>query len=282
MKILYRQQKNITSSNAPFFDLGIKDCYLKQILIEKEPVKAAKKLHYHTSFEIHIVLNGCQEYEILSNSYKVCKGNFILISPLVKHRLINSLPNTIKYSITFSAGEKLLKKLSSPCSCLFFKTPPILLENIDFIVSEYKNQKEISPLLIGNRVFEMLVYFLRTLGLKEQEAEKNLSDEDFRLSLVKQYIEDNIEQSLSVSDLARYCHLSKKQLGRIFFEFEGLSPNAYVQNRRISHIEKLLADKTLSLKEISERLNFNNEYYFNSFFKKHIGMPPGEYRKTFI
>jgi YesN/AraC family two-component response regulator len=44
-------------------------------------------------------------------------------------------------------------------------------------------------------------------------------------------------------------------------------------------LSKLLSDSSLSLKQISEIMNFNNEYYFNAFFKKYSGMPPGEYRK---
>ena len=44
-------------------------------------------------------------------------------------------------------------------------------------------------------------------------------------------------------------------------------------------MERLISDMTLTLKEISDRMNFNNEYYFNAFFKKHIGMPPGTYKK---
>jgi AraC-like DNA-binding protein len=39
--------------------------------------------------------------------------------------------------------------------------------------------------------------------------------------------------------------------------------------------------QTSSIKDISEIMHFNNEYYFNAFFKKYSGMPPGEYRKMF-
>ena len=50
---------------------------------------------------------------------------------------------------------------------------------------------------------------------------------------------------------------------------------------RLDYVEavKMLADRSLSLKRISDIMNFNNEYYFNAFFKKWAGMPPGEYRK---
>jgi AraC-like DNA-binding protein len=97
--------------------------------------------------------------------------------------------------------------------------------------------------------------------------------------LAKQYIEDNISHAPDVREVADYCGISTKQLTRLFKKFEDTSPGEYIIGKRVKHIEKLLADPSLSLKQISIIMNFENEYYFNTFFKKHSGMPPGEYRK---
>lgn len=85
--------------------------------------------------------------------------------------------------------------------------------------------------------------------------------------------------SPGVVDVATYCYLSTKQLTRIFQKYEGVTPGEYIIKRRIVKIESLLADASLSLKQVSMMMNFDNEYYFNAFFKKYSGMPPGEYRK---
>ena len=60
---------------------------------------------------------------------------------------------------------------------------------------------------------------------------------------------------------------------------EGIAPGEFIKNQRIRLMEKMLSDETLSLSEISEKMHFSSEYYFNTFFKKYAGMPPGEYRK---
>ena len=99
------------------------------------------------------------------------------------------------------------------------------------------------------------------------------------LTIAKQYIADNIERPFLVSDLAGYCYLSTKQLTRIFNEYEGITPGEYIKRERGIAVEKMLAESSFSLKQISEKMNFSNEYYFNEFFKKYSGMPPGEYRK---
>ena len=133
-------------------------------------------------------------------------------------------------------------------------------------------------MLIENSILEILVSLFRQSGIKENESHIVL-DENATISLAKQYIEDNIETALCVADVASYCYLSTKQLTRLFNKFEGISPGDYIIKNRVKRIEKLLANHSLSLKQISLIMNFENEYYFNAFFKRHSGMPPGEYRK---
>lgn len=156
-----------------------------------------------------------------------------------------------------------------------------MIENLQHITEEYSNKKKHSALLIENAVFEMLLLFFRYFGLQEDDAPTDTSYEDFRLTLAKKYIHDNIKAALSVSDVADYCHISTKQLTRIFKKYENITPAKYIQTQRIKFIELLLIQNNLTLKEISEQMNFTNEYYFNTFFCKYAGMTPSTYSKMF-
>lgn len=79
---------------------------------------------------------------------------------------------------------------------------------------------------------------------------------------------------------AAYCYLSAKQLTRIFEKETGLPLGAYIRRERCEKIRELLENGELTLSEISETMNFRNEYYFNAFFKKNAGIAPGAYSKT--
>ena len=99
----------------------------------------------------------------------------------------------------------------------------------------------------------------------EEKKNTQKQEENVFISLAKRYIDDNIEMAPSVEEVSKYCYLSTKQLTRIFQRHEDISPGEYIKNRRISKIEKLLADDSFSLKQISETMNFNNEYYLSAF-----------------
>ena len=270
MKIYYKQPKD--SANSILQRLGIQNCYFKELLPAKDRDVITGKKHYHTSFEFHIVLDGFQEYEVDGINYKVECGSCLLIRPNVPHIVKVSAPNTLKYSLTFN------KKTDTGKNVLCETIPQRILENIAFIKKEAANRKEISAFLIENSVLEILVCVLRMLGLKE-DSDKGKEDENNILSLAKQYIDDNITFAPSVAEVAAYCYISSAHLTRIFRKYDGLSPGGYIIGKRVEKIESLLADPKISLKHISTAMGFDNEYYFNAFFKKHSGMPPGEYRK---
>ena len=134
--------------------------------------------------------------------------------------------------------------------------------------------------VVSGRIFECISGVLRLSGAASDKRSELETEDDSRLLLAKQYIKDNVTTSLTAADVALYCGMSAKQMFRIFMSGEGLSPAEYVRRKRCKYVEKLLADTTLSLREISEIMNFNNEYYFNAYFKKYSGMTPGAYRRS--
>lgn len=259
---------------SPFSEFNIRDCYLKHLYIDSDASKITRKTHHHNGFEIHIIEKGHQSYEINNETYNVRAGEFFLIPPFLKHRVISSASGTEKYSITFTCME-----LSYISECSSDVIPPRFFENVRFIADEYHNAKTSSERLIENSAFECTLMFLRLSGLQETENLRMAPADDLRLENVKAYISDNIENNITVTDIAAYCYISPKQITRIFIKHEGVTPAQFIAKQRILHIQKLLDENILSLKEISEKMHFQNEYYFNVFVKKHLGMPPGTYRK---
>lgn len=273
MKIVYRQ------SDAPLPGGGlsgilVKDCLLKKLSQEKDRKITSRKMHHHTHYEVHILIKGSQEYEVEGCCYKVEAGQFLLIAPECAHRICASSRDALKYAVTFRMEPA---DVATFCGALQER----IRADLGFVEEEARQKKELSPILTENCMLEIVVMLLRQAGRKERE-QKIPGDEKVHLTMARQYIRDNIESAPTVEEVAKYCYLSSKQLTRLFLEEEDVTPGEYIRKTRGLYAEKLLCDASLSLREISERMNFASEYYFNSFFKKHAGMPPGEYRKSFV
>ena len=286
MEILFHQRENEHFANQYALDcFGIERCMLKQISFERDGSRVTKKRHYHTGVEIHIIQEGYQTYEIDGQILQVAAGQYLLIPPLVKHVVCGEDPITVKYAITFHIKE------SSPfadCtfplrSCFVGNTPSSIIESILLIKTEASARKPFYASVMCGRMLECILHLYRQTEIRDTGIGDFLNaGENDIFWIAKQYIEDNICQRISVPELASYCYVSEKQLERIFKRESGLTIIEYVRKRKCFMIEKLLSDPSLSLRQISEKMEFNNEYHFNSFFKKYAGMTPGAYRKSVV
>lgn len=93
------------------------------------------------------------------------------------------------------------------------------------------------------------------------------------------YMQENLEENLSLQDLADLNNLSKSQLINVFNEKTSYSPIDFFIHLKIKKACQLLDLTKLTVKEISQKLNYNDQYYFSRIFKKIMGTAPSKYRK---
>jgi len=91
------------------------------------------------------------------------------------------------------------------------------------------------------------------------------------------YVHAHLDRELSLGELARVAHYSERRFVQIFRRAVGLSPMAFVRNRRVREAQKLLARHTLSVKEIAGRLNFADAQHFSRVFRQVTGVSPTQY-----
>ncbi len=95
-------------------------------------------------------------------------------------------------------------------------------------------------------------------------------------------INNNVyKKGFKLEDIADMLNISKAYLISIFKEAYGITPYKYFINLKINAATELLMDKSKSISEISEYLNFADQHYFSDVFKKSIGMTPSDYRRTY-
>lgn len=278
MKIFFQQSQH---SCALLDNLGVRQCYVKKLSGERDAASVLRCFHHHNGFEIHLMLQGEEQYETAQGIFLVQAGQYLLIPPRMQHRCVHTALETCKGSITFSLEDEQAHALFAPLlpHCLCAGIPSAVQNAFAFIEQEAGNDPFLSPALLANRTAEILVFLARATGYQPPDFPAAEPPADPRLAMARQYIRDNIARPLSCDEVAAYCHLSTRQLARLFAQSEEKTLNACIHQQRIACIERLLADPSLTLRQISEQMHFSSEYYFNAFVKKHAGMTPGAYRK---
>jgi len=100
-----------------------------------------------------------------------------------------------------------------------------------------------------------------------------------RLRRVLDYIEQHLEEEITVAGLADLAHLSEFHFTRMFTAAVGIPPHRYVSRRRLENAMAMLAAGRLPLSEIAYRSSFSSQASFNRAFRRVTGMTPGKYRR---
>ncbi|GAB6926189.1 hypothetical protein JCM10914A_01720 [Paenibacillus sp. JCM 10914] len=110
--------------------------------------------------------------------------------------------------------------------------------------------------------------------------EHRFMDKNARLvHQVRTTIDQTFHQSITINSLSDQVYLSPNYLRSIFKEKTGMTIHDYLTRIRLNKAKELLADESLKVQDIAQRVGYESTSYFISLFLKSQGVTPNEYRK---
>lgn len=97
---------------------------------------------------------------------------------------------------------------------------------------------------------------------------------------LRQYIDNNIENNLSIKTLSDYVFRSTSQIIRIFKKEFGVTPYNYLLLKKIETAKLLLINTNMPINQIASKLKFADEHYFSNYFKSKTGNSPIGFRNN--
>ena len=101
-----------------------------------------------------------------------------------------------------------------------------------------------------------------------------------RLKVVKNYIEENLGNPLTLHELASLACVSVRHFERAFRQSLGVPPHRYVLERRVSAArDLLLTHPNLPIKGIARKLGFSSPSHLSAAFSRRMGCSPATFRR---
>jgi AraC-like DNA-binding protein len=151
--------------------------------------------------------------------------------------------------------------------------------------SELVAEKPGRDIVLRALVEQMLVQLLRQHAIAKRSDQLELS----RVGLIDRRIRRSIElmhsqldQELSLKDLAAASYLSPFHFARLFKKLTGLTPHTYLAAVRNNKAQLLLAQSDLSITQIGMRVGYLSASHFTKAFRQATGTTPREFRKALI
>ena len=99
-----------------------------------------------------------------------------------------------------------------------------------------------------------------------------------KLNMATEFIQENIERDLGITEIANVVDLSPFHFARSFKQATGVSPHQYLIKNRIERAKSLLTGSELPIVEVGFKVGFKNQSHFTTLFRKLTSMTPKAYR----
>jgi transcriptional regulator GlxA family with amidase domain len=128
-----------------------------------------------------------------------------------------------------------------------------------------------------------MVVFLKRPGGQSQFSAHLLNERTTRPNIreLQNWILDNLQEKLSVAQLAQKAMMSERHFTRVFQQEAGMSTQEFIERCRFEAATSLLAELPLPLKTVAARAGFTDDAHMRRIFQKKLGITPKLYRERF-
>lgn len=171
--------------------------------------------------------------------------------------------------------QKYLSRGGAPC----FRSNKLhsYHEVLDQIYAIASSDSHVRDMKIHEKLSSLLVFLMED-AWNSKRAEYS-SGKILDIQKVKEYIDENYKQKISLDNLSEKFFINKYYLLRLFKEQYGFTINDYIIRLRITKCKQLLRFSSMTVEEVGYACGINSPNYFARLFKKIEGISPVEYRK---
>ncbi len=250
-----------------------------------------KYWHYHPEIELVYINGGSGKRQIGSHVSFFNDGDLILIGPNLPHCgftdkqtgnkdeiVIQMLPDFLGVDFLNKPEIENIKKLFDRCKggiAFHGNIKEIIGIKIEALEHQTHFERLLNILGILNNLQSSIEYTI--LNAEGFSLETEVKDND-RINVIFNHVTENYKNQIALEDIANLISMTVPSFCRYFKKITGKTFTRFVNEYRLVHASKLLAEKPMGITDICFESGFNNFSYFNKSFKEFTGKTPSEYR----
>ncbi|MEU6098791.1 AraC family transcriptional regulator [Streptomyces sp. NPDC047079] len=259
-----------TQPTAPQWE-EVKSLSLCVIAQGRKCVVSAGRPHYYDPFN-YLVLSSSQHFtaEILEATQDKPFLSLVLqIDPTLVRRVSSDILDRRAVPFQPKLHGKPEPVFVSPLDCA------LMSATIRFLQATYTgaDRRVLAPLYLREMVYRVLQaeQYERLIEIAATEVVSN------PVSDVISYVQRNMSEPLTVSDMAEQVAMSPSAFSHLFREVTGKSPYQFVKEMRLNRARDLLIDRQMSVTKVSRAVGYASTSHFINEFRDRFGATPRAY-----
>ncbi len=249
--------------------------------------------HSHNGVELYLTLSDLPDVLLNDTVSRVPAGTLIIIPPFCVHQLYHEAGTVYEryiLSINTSWLDAVFCDNKEAFSYLKRSTTPLLLtpddagkeallQHLQLLQSHPDSS---SPKILA-RLFSFLDELNETVNRLAPESNRTfpISSTQKHINDIIAYIQQHINEPLTVSDLAKQFYLHPDYLSRLFKKHAHTTVSRYITLQKIATAQSLLRDGR-TVAEVQEALGYSGYAHFFKTFQKNTGISPSKYRAQYF
>ena len=260
--------------------------YYNDLNLEKVP------LHSHDYYEFYFFLEGDVSIQIGQETFPIKYGDLMLIPPHIPHRpIIHSHEVPYRRFVFWISQEYCshlmqltpdyvyLMQYVQTSKTYLFHNDRITFNNIQSLIlrliEEMHSERFGRDAQITLCVNDLVLCLNRLIYVRNVPSSPSEEQDLYRQ--LTAYIEEHLDEDLSLERLADQFYLSKYHIAHVFKDRIGMSIHQYITKKRLALCkEAILGNANIS--EIYQTYGFGDYSSFFRAFKKEYGISPKDYR----
>lgn len=253
---------------------------------------ANESIHLHECCEILFCMSGGKTFFIDERIYDVEDGDIFVLNQFEAHKITSAEGEEFKrYVMQINPAFLYASSTSeTDLSRCFSVRGDNISHKLSLSDTEAEKMKHIfRKLSVGSEygddilkniaAVEVITIVNRHFAEKNRDYTYHSDYENKTIVTALKYINDNFSESLSLEIVAKNCFISINELCRLFKKHMGTTVTKYILSRRITEAKKLLRNGA-TVSDAAEKCGFSDYASFIRAFKRAVGMPPGQYKRS--
>lgn len=253
-------------------------CFLRSKQTEEDGWGAistnSKRYDQHRRFVLLIALEGAGQVGVETSLWNLAPSEALVMFPHQAHYYAELADRFSWLFVTFDLPlafwPEIQELRDSPRNL-----SEELLAKLDRFLKVWKEANGPQGALESSRILGEIL-----LELASGERLQSLGQESDLVRKIRERVEANLKEDLSVKALADYLGVSGSYLREQFREGAGVSLGHFVRSVRLMQATRLLRDSSLSVREVAEQSGFGSFTAFSRAFGQVYGTSPSVYRKS--
>ena len=253
----------------------------------------AMEMHIHDCYEVYFSISGGKQFLIDNKVYDIEPGDLFLINQYDSHYL-TQIDKELHERIVIMIDPEYMRGISSETTNLDacfhdrdkeFSHKLSLTQDQQgrflYFINKIITSNGYGHDLLERATFTELFVMINSI-INDKHSDRGSQKPatyNEQVDAILSYLNNNIQDPVSIGDLAKHFYISESYICRIFKAATGTTINKYMTARRISIAKSLLAEG-IGVSEVCDRCGFSDYSNFLKAFTKSVGISPKKYSQN--